>query len=114
MFIFLGYKIIREVGTNGKMAPKVLIPESAMKKYRQKVRQALAPNTHKESVNAKITALNRLTNGWCQYYKASSSPGRPFDKLTHELFWEMAHWLGRKFEISMPKVMRRYKKDNTF
>jgi len=113
-FTFLGYKVIREVGTNGKMVPKVLIPESAMKKYRHKVRAALAPNTHKESINAKITALNRLTNGWCQYYKASSSPSRPFDTFTQELFWDMAHWLGRKFDITMPEVMKRYRKEHTF
>src|ERR1700739_682238 len=50
-FTFLGYKIIREVGTSGKMAPKVLIPDKAMKQYRHKGRAALAPNTHKESVN---------------------------------------------------------------
>ena len=113
-FTFLGYKVIREVGTNGKMVPKVLIPESAMKKYRHKVREALAPHTHKESINAKITALNRLTNGWCPYYKASSSPSRPFDTLTQELFWDMAHWLGRKFDITMPEVMKRYRKEHTF
>jgi len=33
-FIFLGYKIIREIGTNGKMVPKVLIPDSAITKNR--------------------------------------------------------------------------------
>jgi len=113
-FEFLGYRIIREVGTNGKMVPKVLIPDSAMTKYRHKVRRALAPNTHKESVTVKILALNRLTNGWCQYYRVTSSPGRMFSKLSHELFQEMAHWLGRKFEIRMPEVMRRYRKENTF
>ena len=29
-FIFLGYQIIREIGTNGTMVPKVLIPDSAI------------------------------------------------------------------------------------
>ncbi len=36
-FIFLGYKVIREVGTNGKMVPKVLIPDKAIKRYRDNV-----------------------------------------------------------------------------
>ena len=113
-FIFLGYKVIREVGTNGKMVPKVLIPDSAMKRYRHKVREALAPNTYKQSVHAKIMALNRLTNGWCQYYKVTSSPSRVFGNLSNELFWEMAHWLGRKREESMPEVMKRYDDGTTF
>ena len=113
-FLFLGYRIIREVGTNGTMVPKVLIPESATQRYRQKVQEALAPNTHQESVKAKIVALNRLTNGWCQYYRATSSPSRTFRVLEHELFWAMAHWLGRKWEISMPEVMKRFRQGNTF
>jgi hypothetical protein len=87
------------------MVPKVLIPDSAIKKYRHKVRKALAPNTHEESVKAKILAINRLTNGWCQYYKSTSSPEAVFESLRYELFWGMAHWLGRKWEISMPQVM---------
>ena len=32
-FQFLGYRIIRETGTNGKMVPKVLIPEKAIKRF---------------------------------------------------------------------------------
>ncbi len=113
-FIFLGYKVIREVGTNGKMVPKVLIPDKAIKRYRDNVRQALAPNTYKESVNAKITALNRLTNGWCQYDRTTSSPNKVFNKLNNELFWEMAHWLGRKWEQSIPEVMKKYYEGSTF
>ena len=35
-FNFLGYRIERSIGTAGVMVPKVLIPESAMKKYRHK------------------------------------------------------------------------------
>jgi len=113
-FDFLGYRIIREMGGNGKMVPKVLIPEKAIKKFQHKTRSILAPNTVSESVNAKIQAQNRLTRGWCQYYRCSSSPKAIFGKLTHELFWEMAHWLGRKYEVNIPAVMQRFKKGGTF
>jgi hypothetical protein len=34
-------------------------------------------------------------------------------KKFEEVFWGMAHWLGRKFKLSMPKVMRRDRRDNT-
>ncbi len=107
-FIFLGYKVIREVGTNGRMVPKVLIPDSAITRYRHKVRRMLAPNTYKESVKAKISALNRVTNGWCQYYRVTSYPSIVFHKRGYEIFWDMAHWLGRKWELRMPAVMRKY------
>jgi len=112
-FDFLGYRIIREMGGNGKMVPKVLIPESAIKKFQHKTRSILAPSTVSESVNAKVKAQNRLTRGWCQYYRCTSSPSDIFGKLTNEIFWEMAHWLGRKYKLSTPEIMRRYKKGNT-
>jgi Group II intron, maturase-specific domain len=106
--LFLGDQIRRAVGTSGNMVPKGLIPDSAIKNYRHKVRQALAPNTHEDSVSAKITALTRLTNGWCQYYRATSSPQIPFNKLTQELCWDTAHGLGRTRAESLPKGMSRY------
>jgi len=109
-FKFLGYQIIRSIGGRGKMTPKVLIPESAIKRFQHTARKILAPNTTSESTVAKIQAINRFTRGWCQYYRCTSSPSDIFGKLSHELIWDMTHWLGRKYEISAPKVMKRYKK----
>jgi RNA-directed DNA polymerase len=112
-FIFLGYKIIRAVGETGKMVPKVLVPESATKKFRHKVREILAPNTLNESIKAKMMALNGLTRGWCNYYKCTSSPYVIFWKLNPEVFWGMAHWLGRKRQRSMPRIMQEYRREST-
>jgi group II intron reverse transcriptase/maturase len=113
-FTFLGYRIIREMGTKNKMATKVEIPEAAIKKFRHKVRGILSPRTSEESVSAKITALNQVTRGWCQYYRCTETPSKPFKKLKNEIYWDMVHWLGRKYKISTPKVMQRYKEGQTF
>src|SRR5215471_14786826 len=53
-FKFLGYWIERNIGTTGKMVPKVRIPKDAIIKFRQKVRGIFAPGTSQESVAAKI------------------------------------------------------------
>ena len=74
----------------------------------------LAPSTTKESTSAKIHALNRLTRGWCEYYRRTSSPSWVFSQIGTELFWDMAHWLGRKYESNMPAIMHRFRKGNTF
>ena len=113
-FNFLGYRIIRSVGTKGKMIPKVLIPEKAIKRFCGEVRKRLAPSSTEESTSAKIMALNRLTRGWCEYYRCTSSPAKTFSKVGTELFWDMAHWLGRKYDRSMPAIMQRFRKGNTF
>ena len=108
------YQIIRCIGTNGKMIPKVLVPDEAIKRFRHKIREILAPHTTSESMNAKILALNQFTRGWCQYYRCTNSPTREFSKLSQELLWGMAHWLGRKYQISMPTIMQKYRNGNTF
>ena len=92
----------------GKMVPQVLIPKKAIRRYSQKVNEILAPNTTKESVKAKIIALNRLTRGWCQYYCCTSTPSRVFGPLDNRLFWKMAHWLGRKYKKEMPEIMQKW------
>jgi len=113
-FIFLGYKIIREVGTTGKMVPKVLIPERASKQCVHKLRRMLAPSTTQESVNAKILAINRFTKGWCEYYRCTSAPARVFNAVRNELHMLMAHWLGRKYRSKMSAIMQTYWIEGTF
>ncbi len=112
-FTFLGFDVQRRPGHNG-MKTKVLIPEEAIRKIRGKLEHALAPSTHQDSVNAKILGVNRLLSGWCRYYQYTSQASTQFNQLEYELFWRMAHWLGRKFQISMPVVMERFHRGNTF
>jgi RNA-directed DNA polymerase len=112
-FKFLGFWIQREQGHNG-MTTKVIIPKEAMDKLNVKLDLALSPSSHQDSVASKILALNRLISGWCRYYQYTSRASIQFIKLEHLLFWRMAHWLGRKFKITMPSVMRRFCEDGTF
>ena len=111
---FLGFLIDRGVTGSGKWAPRVRIPAKAVEKVRGKLRAALAPNTYKDSVRTKILGLHRIIGGWCRYYQTTSSPSRVFGKLRYEVFWMMAHWIGRKEDMSTPRVMRKYRKGDTF
>jgi RNA-directed DNA polymerase len=106
-FNFLGFRIYRGQGGSG-ITTKIVIPDEAMDKVWVKIRIALSPASHQDSVNTKITGLNRLIRGWCQYYQYTSKASTQFSRLEQELFWEMAHWLGRKFKIAMPEVIRRF------
>jgi RNA-directed DNA polymerase len=112
-FEFLGFLIDRDIVGSGKWAPRIRIPTRAVEKVRGKLRAALAPNTHEDSVRLKILGLNRIIGGWCRYYQTTSSPSFYFGKLGHESFELMAHWLGRKYQMSMPRVMRAFRKGNT-
>jgi RNA-directed DNA polymerase len=107
-FTFLGYWIERSKGTTGSMVPKVRIPASAMKRFRHNAREILAPSTAGGSASAKIHALNYLTRGWCHYDRITNSPSVVFTQVSYEVFWDMAHWLGRKYKCNMPAIMRRF------
>jgi group II intron reverse transcriptase/maturase len=113
-FEFLGFLLDRNITGTGKWAPRIRIPTQAMEKVQDKLRAALAPDTHRDSARTEITALNRIIGGWCRYYQTTSSPSRCFNKLSNEIFWLMAHWLGRKYQMSIPAVIRRFGRQHTF
>jgi RNA-directed DNA polymerase len=113
-FRFLGFWIERNVGTSGKLAPRICIPEEAIRKFSAKIQAALSKSTNGDSLSMKVLALNRITRGWCQYYQTTSSPSHYFGKLSDEMYWLMAHWLGRKYKMSVAKVHRKFLKNNSF
>lgn len=113
-FKFLGFWIERSVGQSGKMVPKIRIPNEAITRFQIKMRIALKPSTCQDSTIAKISALNRIIRGWCQYYQYTSSPSYAFNKIGYDVFWEMAHWLGRKYKANMPDILRRFHKNGVF
>jgi RNA-directed DNA polymerase len=112
-FKFLGFWIQRDMGHDG-MKTKVTIPKEAMVKIKGKIDLTLAPASHQDSVETKILGLNRLIGGWCRYYQYTSRAGAQFRLVEHHMFWGMAHWLGRKYKITMPAVMQRFRRSSTF
>jgi RNA-directed DNA polymerase len=86
-FEFLGFRIDRNIVGSGRWAPRIRIPMRAMEKVRGKLRTALAPHTHGDSVRSKIIGLKRIIGGWCRYCQTTSSPSRYFNKLDHAVFW---------------------------
>jgi RNA-directed DNA polymerase len=112
-FKFLGFIIRREQSHGGNMRTRILIPPDAVERFTAKIKRITCPTTHQEAVNAKILALNRVIQGWCRYYQYTSKASTQFNKTEHFVFWQLAHWLGRKYRLSMPQVMERYRKGNS-
>lgn len=112
-FKFLGFWMQRAKGHDG-MKTKVTIPQEAMDKIKGKIGRALAPASHQDSITSNILALNRIIGGWCRYYQHTSRAATQYRHLADHTFWCMAHWLGRKFKLTMPAVMQRFRSNNTF
>jgi RNA-directed DNA polymerase len=109
---FLGFWIQRKQGHDG-MKTKVLIPQEAVRTIKEKIAHITDTSTYGNAMNAEIAALNRVIGGWCRYYQYTSWAGTVFGKIDRYAFWRLAHWIGRKYNISILKVMERYREDNT-
>ena len=112
-FTFLGFHLSSGIGSTGKIIVRVRIPEEAVKRAQAKTDIMLKAQTEM-SVNSKILALNSVIRGWCQYDQYATIPIFMFKKLEYRVFWDTTHWLGKKFKLQMPEVMRRYRQGNTF
>ena len=106
-FDFLGFRLKRSLCGKG-IRTRILIPKEKIQKHSDKIRAALSPTTHEDSAELKLKALNRIIAGWCRYYQFTSRPSTDFSKLGSITFWLTAHWLCRKYRISMPTCMRRF------
>jgi RNA-directed DNA polymerase len=113
-FQFLGFHIERSLGRKGIRVPRIRIPQTAQKRLLDKMMRMLAPNTHEDAVNAKFAALNKVIGGWCRYYQHSSGPARTFSRLSNRIFWLVAHWLGRKYQLRLAQVMQKFYRDGMF
>jgi len=109
-FKFLGFDIQREMTGKGIMWPKHTIPKETLRNFRGKVMEITSPSSYNHSVISKITALNYLLRGWGNYYRTTHFVSRVYGNLDNFVFWQLAHWLGRKYRCQMPKIMRRFKK----
>jgi hypothetical protein len=111
-FDFLGFRVQRAMGHNG-MKTKVTISAKGVRRHLETIQKATAPQTHQDSVTTKLKALNRIIAGWCRYYQYTSRATTQFAELGNRTFWATAHWLGRKFRLSMPQVLKRFSRDGT-
>ena len=113
-FDFLGYRVLRSLGTQGTMIPKGRVPAKAIQRFRAQVRAMLAPSPTQESTRATIHARHRLTRGGCASYSRTRSPSWVCSQRGTALFWDMAHGLGRKYASHRPAIMQRFRKDHTW
>lgn len=111
---FLGFEIVRCVGTKGTKTTKILIPKSAKESFKKKIAMATDKRSHNSSLKTKIMALNSIIRGWCNHYRYTSNANTDFRKLEHYVFWKVAHWVGRKYKMNMPDVLKKYYAKSTF
>ncbi len=106
-FVFLGHRIIRKRGSNGRMSVVTTIPKEKAKAFVRKLIMTLSGN-HDVSTVDMMDCVNRQLAGWAAFYKFTDFTARTFRRIDHVVFWKLAHWLGRKYRSRIKPLMRSW------
>ena len=55
-----------------------------------------------------VEKLNRKLAGWANLYLFTDYPAVMYGKLDRIIFWKLAHWLARKYRVSIKSLMRQW------
>lgn len=73
------------------MKTKTLIPNAVIDRVKAKIAHTTAPETHANSTNTVIQALNSIIGGWCRYYQYTGKASTVFGKIDRYAFWKLVH-----------------------
>ena len=106
-FVFLGHRIIRKRGANGRMSVVTTIPKEKAKAFVRRLTETLSGN-HSVGTVDMIGSLNRQLAGWAAFYKFTDFTACIFRRIDHVVFWKMAHWLAQKYRSRIKPLMRNW------
>lgn len=100
---FLGYNMEACLNTGGT---DLQIPKEAEDYIRDRVKEATSGGND-VSASRKVRAINRVVNGWANYYKYCTDAAKVFNDLDELLWHRVTKWLCRKFECSRRSLIRK-------
>ena len=106
-FTFLGHRIIRKRGVRGMMRPVSTIPKEKSRGFAHKLTTQLSSNHHVNKIDM-VEALNRQLAGWANFYQYTDYSAHVYRHLDRVVFWKLAHWLARKYRVSIKSLMRHH------
>ena len=97
-FDFLGYTFGKQYIKNGRECLGKRVSDKNIQKYREKVRKLTASDQTNKTPETVVVALNRMTQGFWNYFKQGS-----VKQIVHDLddyLWEhMRNWAERKYKL---------------
>lgn len=104
-FVFLGHRIIRKRGPNGRMRPVSTIPWEKYRRFSEKLVKQLSGN-YSLNVMDLIESLNRQIAGWSNFYQYTDYTATVFSKLDRIVFWKLGYWIAHKYRRGFRMLMR--------
>lgn len=103
---FLGYTLQGLHNPNGTRWLRLSIPTDAFESVVERLQKA---TRYRHAPEMDVFAnVNSLARGWSQYYCYANDSKRKLSRLTGIVYWLTAHYLGRKHNISIRKMMRKH------
>jgi len=106
-FVFLGHRIIRKRGPRGTIRPVTTVPRDKFRNFAHKLVKELTGNYSKNKIDM-VESLNRKLAGWANFYQFTDYTAVVYGKLDRIIFWKLAHWLARKYRVSIKSLMRQW------
>jgi len=106
-FTFLGHRIIRKRGPRGTMRTVTTIPMDKFCNFANKLVKELSGNHSVNKIDM-VASLNRKLAGWANFYQFTDYTAVMYGKLDRIIFWKLAHWLARKYRVSIKSLMRKW------
>ena len=101
---------VKRCKKSGKYITLTTVPDDKIGKFKRKIQKATSgKGAVYESVIHKLLALNRIINGWAEYYrytnwKADDVPSRLDFHISNRMF----RWAKRKHNLSISRVVAMY------
>jgi group II intron reverse transcriptase/maturase len=102
---FLGYNLEGRRNPNGTGWLHLSVPKEAVRNVVAKIKRATAyPQAPEYDV---FTNVNAVARGWSNYYRYAHNNNVIGGKLSMVIYWQTAHYLGKKHRCSIAKIMRK-------
>ncbi len=103
---FLGYQLQGRRTARGTPWLHLSVPSEAVREVVRRVKQATTyPQAPEYDVFANVSAIAR---GWTNYYRFAHNSNQVAGRLATVVFWQTAHYLGKRHRQSMRTIMRRH------
>jgi Group II intron, maturase-specific domain len=101
---FLGYELRSEGGRRKRL--RLDIPKDAQATLLAKVGKLC--RIYQIAEADLMLKVNAAVRGWMNYYRYGSLPQGVFNRVLHQVFWQVSHYLARKHHTSIAQIMRRH------
>ncbi len=105
-FVFLGHRIIRKRSGKGKMRVVTTIPHEKAHNFSRTIAKMLSTD-YSENKIVMVAMLNSKLTGWANFYQYVDFKAIIFSKIDRMVFWKMAYWLKRKYNLRMKPLMKK-------